>query len=82
MVSRYYPEEPMSINFNLWFIKDGLAQSGEARHYVEDIDWVFHQKDATLDAEARGRARWRVTSGRCEVPRHRPGSQPGARVAL
>jgi hypothetical protein len=44
----YYPEEPMSINFNLWFIKDGLVHSGESRHYVEDIDWVFHQKDATL----------------------------------
>ncbi|HKE45117.1 MAG TPA: glycoside hydrolase family 16 protein [Steroidobacteraceae bacterium] len=44
----YYPEVPMSINFNLWFIKGGLAASGESRRYVEDIDWVFHQKDAVV----------------------------------
>jgi hypothetical protein len=44
----YYPEEPMSINFNLWFIKDGLAAGGDSRHYVEDIDWVFHRKDEVV----------------------------------
>ena len=27
----YYPDAPMSINFNLWFINDGLNGSSEAR---------------------------------------------------
>jgi hypothetical protein len=44
----YYPDAPMSINFNLWFINDGLNGSSETRSYVEDIDWVFHEADATL----------------------------------
>lgn len=38
---RVYPEEPMSINFNLWFIRDGLAKSSEMRRWEEDIDWVY-----------------------------------------
>jgi hypothetical protein len=38
---KFYPEAPMSINFNLWFIRDGLVKSEEIREYVEDIDWVF-----------------------------------------
>lgn len=37
----YYPEDTMSINFNLWFIRDGVAKAQEARQYHEDIDWVF-----------------------------------------
>lgn len=45
---KYYPEVPMSINFNLWFVKDGLVQSPQMRHWVEDIDWVFHQADSVL----------------------------------
>jgi len=45
---KYYPEVPMSINFNLWFVKDGLMMSPQMRHYVEDIDWVFHQADSVL----------------------------------
>jgi hypothetical protein len=44
----YYPDAPMSINFNLWFINEGLNGSSEARSYVEDIDWVFHEADTTL----------------------------------
>jgi hypothetical protein len=39
----YYPEDTMSINFNLWFIRDGLIKGNEVRTYHEDIDWVFHQ---------------------------------------
>jgi hypothetical protein len=31
----------MSINFNLWFIRDGMSKATEARQYYEDIDWVF-----------------------------------------
>ena len=37
----YYPEDTMSINFNLWFIRDGMAKTQETRQYHEDIDWVF-----------------------------------------
>ena len=38
---RVYPEEMMSINFNLWFIRDGLLPKGEMRKWTQDIDWVF-----------------------------------------
>ena len=44
----YYPDAPMSINFNLWFINDGLNGSSEARSYQEDIDWVYHEAGAVL----------------------------------
>jgi hypothetical protein len=44
----YYPDAPMSINFNLWFINDGLNGSREARSYQEDIDWVYHEAGVVL----------------------------------
>ena len=47
----YYPESMMSINFNLWFIKDGSIASREARSYREDVDWVFHAANVALSAE-------------------------------
>ena len=47
----YYPEDTMSINFNLWFIRDGMIKSNERREYQEDIDWVFHQAGAALSPE-------------------------------
>jgi hypothetical protein len=47
----YYPEDTMSINFNLWFIRDGLIKSSERREYQEDIDWVFHQPGVALSPE-------------------------------
>lgn len=43
----YYPEKPMSINFNLWFI--ALINSSTQRTYVEDIDWVYHVKDMEVE---------------------------------
>ncbi|WP_375592223.1 glycoside hydrolase family 16 protein [Chitiniphilus eburneus] len=43
----YYPEVPMSINFNLWFT--GLASLGPARReYQQEVDWVLHVKDEVL----------------------------------
>jgi hypothetical protein len=45
---KYYPDAPMSINFNLWFIDGGLAQAEGVRQYQEDIDWVFHEADVLL----------------------------------
>jgi hypothetical protein len=47
----YFPEDTMSINFNLWFIRDGVAKSTEMRRYHEDIDWVFFQKGVALTPE-------------------------------
>ena len=47
----YYPEDTMSINFNLWFIRDGGIKSNERREYQEDIDWVFHQAGVALTPE-------------------------------
>jgi len=44
----YYPEAPMSINFNLWFIADGLLDSAAQRIYQQDVDWVFHEAGRTL----------------------------------
>ena len=45
---RFYPESLMSINFNLWFIKDGMIKAQEARKYNEDIDWLFFQANLAL----------------------------------
>jgi len=47
----YYPEDTMSINFNLWFIKDGMVKANAKRAYQEDIDWVFFQADTGLMPE-------------------------------
>jgi len=41
----------MSINFNLWFIRDGMMKANERRQYEEDIDWVFHQADVALSPQ-------------------------------
>jgi hypothetical protein len=45
---KFYPRVLMSINFNLWFIKDGTITSRDKREYQEDIDWVFHQANTVL----------------------------------
>lgn len=47
----YYPEDTMSINFNLWFIRDGMSKATERREYQEDIDWVFFQANTALAPE-------------------------------
>jgi hypothetical protein len=44
----YYPDAPMSINFNLWFINGGLMQIQGVREYQEDVDWVFHEAGVLL----------------------------------
>ncbi len=48
---QYYPRSLMSINFNLWFIKDGTVKSKDVRQYREDIDWVFHEAKRLLSPE-------------------------------
>ena len=47
----YYPEDTMSINFNLWFIRDEMLKDTARREYQEDIDWVFHQAGVALSPE-------------------------------
>jgi hypothetical protein len=48
---QYYPRSLMSINFNLWFIKDATVKSSTVRHYHEDIDWVLHEAKQVLTPE-------------------------------
>ena len=48
---KYYPRDIMSINFNLWFIRDGGIKSNEVRQYQEDIDWVFFRANTALTPE-------------------------------
>lgn len=45
---KYYPRVMMSINFNLWFIKDHLIPAPELRRWDEDIDWVYFRAGAPL----------------------------------
>ncbi len=47
----YYPEDTMSINFNLWFIRDGMSKATGVRKYHEEIDWVFFQAGVGLTPE-------------------------------
>jgi hypothetical protein len=52
--SAVYPEDFMSINFNLWFMPKGAdgslgpVDSSEMREYQEDIDWVFFQEGTAI----------------------------------
>lgn len=52
---RFYPEVLMSINFNLWFIKEGVSASRERREWQQDVDWVYFEKGevSPSDVEAR-----------------------------
>ncbi|WP_247670959.1 glycoside hydrolase family 16 protein [Pseudoalteromonas sp. MMG005] len=43
-----FPEVPMSINFNLWFIQEQLVQNPVMRQYYQDVDWVYFAKDTLL----------------------------------
>jgi hypothetical protein len=73
---RYYPRSVMSINFNLWFIKDGAAKVEGARSYNEDIDWVFFESNSALTpAEVESRVaslRRRSVKFRDTVPAPKP----------
>lgn len=69
---RFYPESLMSINFNLWFIRDGAVKSPEPRSYQEDVDWVFFEAGSALaPAEVESRVaglRRRAVKFRDTVP--------------
>jgi hypothetical protein len=73
---RFYPRSIMSINFNLWFIKDGAAKAQGARSYNEDVDWVFFESKTALspeEVEARvGMLRHKSVKFRDTVPARKP----------
>lgn len=68
--SAVYPEDFMSINFNLWFMPKGAdgsigpVDSPELREYQQDIDWVFFQEGVALTpAELEGQVTHLQTTG-------------------
>jgi hypothetical protein len=67
---KYYPDVPMSIAYNLWFIQGGQLVARSVRRYHEDVDWVYHrvgrvlspqQITAEVAALRRGRVAFRDT---------------------
>jgi hypothetical protein len=48
---KYLPRVMMSLNFNLWFIKETVSPSRERREYQEDIDWVYFEKNLVAPHE-------------------------------
>jgi hypothetical protein len=73
---KYYPEVPMSINYNLWFIQGGELPAGPTRRYEEDVDWVYHQAGVVLSpgqvAAQVAKLRRARTSFRDTVPAKSP----------
>ena len=45
---RYYPETPMSISFNHWFIAGGLVADRTPRDYREQVDYVYFAQDEVV----------------------------------
>lgn len=43
-----YPETPLSINYNLWFIEGGLVDSAEERQYIQQVDWLYYAGNAVV----------------------------------
>lgn len=48
---RFYPETPMSLNFNHWFIAGGLVGTPGDRAYVQQADWLLYAKDQVLSPD-------------------------------
>jgi len=48
---KYYPEVPMSMNYNLWFIDGGQIDSKDLRQYVEQVDWSFNAANTVLSPD-------------------------------
>lgn len=48
---KFYPEVPMSMNFNQWFIVGGQIASSEERVYKEHVDWAFHAANTILSPD-------------------------------
>jgi hypothetical protein len=49
---RNHPVTPMAISLSNWFIAQGpFAKAQAPREYHQDVDWVFHARDAVLSAD-------------------------------
>jgi hypothetical protein len=73
---RYYPETPMSINYNLWFI-DLAAHSGGRSTYVEQVDWLYYTGDQVVSpTEVNNRVTTYRSAGTTHTDTVRPGCQP------
>jgi hypothetical protein len=46
--ARYYPETPLSVNFNLWFIA-GETEGVGLRRYVQQVDYFYYSGHEVLD---------------------------------
>lgn len=46
-----YPETPMSINFNLWFIGNEIVQNTNSRTYRQLVDWVYFIDNKVLSTQ-------------------------------
>ncbi|WP_410499641.1 glycoside hydrolase family 16 protein [Chitinibacter sp. S2-10] len=49
---KVYPRVPMSLNFNLWFTREGIQPSHALRVWEQDIDWVYHAQGRILGHDA------------------------------
>jgi hypothetical protein len=48
---KVYPETPMTIDYNLWFIADGTIKDSALRSYVEQVDWLYYAGNEVLTPE-------------------------------
>lgn len=71
---KFFPEVPMSINFNLWFIQGGLLDYRETRMYRESIDWVYFGADVLLTPQ---QVEERVAAMRAAGPTFQDSVPPG-----
>ncbi|TMR24138.1 glycosyl hydrolase family protein [Nonomuraea turkmeniaca] len=46
----HYPEQPMRIQFNQWFID--LSGASTTRTYRQQVDWIYHIKDQVVSPAA------------------------------
>ncbi|HCT80765.1 MAG TPA: hypothetical protein DGG94_09735, partial [Micromonosporaceae bacterium] len=63
---KFYPETPMSINYNLWFI-DLAGHSGGRSTYIQQVDWLYFADGEVITTDD---ARNRVASYRAAGTTH------------
>ena len=52
---KFYPETPMSINYNLWFI-DSSGHTGGRSTYIQQVDWLYFAGNEVISGDvARNR---------------------------
>ncbi|MFE9440483.1 cellulose binding domain-containing protein [Streptomyces sp. NPDC006602] len=52
--SRYFPREPMSVNFSTWFID--LPFKGASRTWDMKVDWLYYQAGKSVSAKTARKA--------------------------